>query len=97
MKFEWDEAKNESNLEKHGLDFEDAAKLFDGPILVTLDTGQDYGEERWLGLGLIEHRAVVAAYTYRGSETVRIISMRKALPHETLRYQQFLQDQLGSN
>lgn len=61
MRFEWDEAKNESNLEKHGLDFEDAAKLFDGPMLVTLDTRRDYGEERWLGLGLIEHRTVVAA------------------------------------
>ncbi len=97
MKFEWDENKNESNIEKHGLDFGDAAEVFDGPMLVALDTRQDYGEDRWIGLGLIEHRVIVAVYTYRDAETVRIISMRKALQHEKYRYEEFLRDRLGTD
>ncbi len=43
VKFEWDEDKNESNVEKHGLDFEDASEVFDSPMLVAFDMRQDYG------------------------------------------------------
>ncbi len=42
MEFEWDEAKNRSNLRKHGLDFADAATAFDGPPLVAPD--EEYGK-----------------------------------------------------
>ncbi len=96
MKFEWDDDKNESNIEKHGLDFEDAREIFDSPMLAALDLRQDYGEDRWIGLGLIENRVVVAVYTYREAETIRIISLRKALQHEKQHYQEFLINQLGS-
>jgi uncharacterized DUF497 family protein len=34
MKFEWDESKNQINIEKHGIDFEDAKGIFDGPMIV---------------------------------------------------------------
>lgn len=50
VKFEWDEDKNEANVEKHGLDFEDASEVFDSPMLVALDMRQDYGEDRCIGL-----------------------------------------------
>ena len=44
--FEWDEAKNRSNLLKHGLDFGDAEKVFAGPSITFVDDRFDYGEER---------------------------------------------------
>ena len=49
MKFEWDEAKNSRNIEKHGLDFRDAQELFLGadPFLVSFESKEDRGEDRW--------------------------------------------------
>lgn len=44
MKFEWDEGKNKINLQKHGIDFNDVAELFNQPMLVLLDSRDDYGE-----------------------------------------------------
>jgi len=46
MKFEWDKRKNQANIEKHGLDFADAPKVFEAPMLVKLDERKDYGEDR---------------------------------------------------
>ena len=97
VKFEWDENKNESNIEKHGLDFEDAAEVFDSPTLIALDARQNYGEDRWIGLGLIEYRVVVVVYTYRDTDIVRVISMRKALQHEKYQYEEFLRNRLGTD
>jgi uncharacterized DUF497 family protein len=56
MKFEWDERKNHANVEKHGLDFADAHKVFKAPMLVKLDEREDYGEYRWIGIGLMDMR-----------------------------------------
>ncbi len=52
MRLEWDEAKNRANVRKHGFDFTEAEELFRGPLLIRPDTDQDYGEERWLGVGM---------------------------------------------
>jgi len=46
MKFEWDKRENQANIEKHGLDFADAHKVFEAPMLVKLDERKDYGEDR---------------------------------------------------
>ncbi|HKV80144.1 MAG TPA: BrnT family toxin [Candidatus Sulfotelmatobacter sp.] len=51
MRLEWDEAKNRTNLRKHGFHFADAAEMFDGPFLARPDTREDYREERWIGVG----------------------------------------------
>ncbi len=51
MEFEWDENKRESNLSKHGIDFVDAAKIFNRPVLERLDNRYDYGETRIVALG----------------------------------------------
>jgi hypothetical protein len=48
MKFEWDEAKNRTNVRKHGFDFEEAEELFCGVLLAEPDLRQDYGERRWV-------------------------------------------------
>ena len=96
MRFEWDEDKNDANIEKHGLDFEDAWKAFEGPMLVALDTRRDYREDCWIGIGFLGQRVVVVVYTYRGSDTIRIISMRKALQYERLRFEEYLRNRLGA-
>ena len=78
----WDEKKRKFNLAKHGIDFRDAEKIFDGPLVTVEDTRDDYGEPRYVALGLLEEIVVSMVYTERGN-TVRIISIRKALRHET--------------
>jgi uncharacterized DUF497 family protein len=78
----WDEKKRRFNLAKHGIDFRDAAKVFDGPLVTVEDTREDYGEARYVALGLLEGIVVSMVYTERGS-TIRLISIRKALKHET--------------
>lgn len=97
VEFEWDENKNEVNVEKHGFDFEDASEIFDSPMLVALDTRQNYGEDRWIGLGLLNHRVVVVVYTYQNTDTIRVISMRKALQYERFQYEEFLRNRLGAD
>ena len=44
--FEWDEAKNQANIRKHGIDFRDAVKVFAKPTLDRVDSRQDYGKIR---------------------------------------------------
>ena len=61
MEFEWYEVKRMENLQKHGLDFQDAPTLFNGPMLVRLDTREEYGEPRWIGIGIIESICTVVA------------------------------------
>jgi uncharacterized DUF497 family protein len=56
MKFEWDEAKNHANVRKHGLHFADAVEMFDRLLVVSADLGEDYGERRWKGIGMIRER-----------------------------------------
>ena len=48
MKFEWDEAKRKSNIEKHGIDFVDTSVLFENVTLTIEDDRFDYGEERFV-------------------------------------------------
>lgn len=95
MRFEWDAAKNRANIQKHGLDFADAWEIFSAPTLITLDDRTDYGEDRWIGIGLLQGRVVVVVYTEPDADTIRIISLRKALTHERTQYEQILRDRLG--
>lgn len=92
MDFEWDERKNEINLDKHGFDFTDAYRVFDLPMVVDLDERDDYKEDRWIGTGMLDGRLVVVVYTEPDERTIRIISLRKALSHERKRYEQYLEN-----
>jgi hypothetical protein len=89
MNYEWDEAKNRSNMAKHGLNFEDAAQVFDGPCVTFEDDRFPYGEERFLTLGLLAQRLVVIAHSSR-DEATRIISMRKGNRREQKIHQERL-------
>lgn len=96
MKFEWDEQKNQVNIEKHGLDFRDAYKVFEYPLLINLDDRKDYGEERWIGIGLMDMRVVVIVFTEPDEDTIRVISFRKAISSERKRYEKAYKDKFGT-
>ncbi len=82
--FEWDEDKQRSNKEKHGIDFLRARILFDGRPVLTVATSR--GEEaRFATTGAVDDRYYTAIWTLRG-EKVRIISVRKARDAEKRKY-----------
>ena len=94
MEFEWDEAKRDRNLEKHPIDFADAAELFTSSRFEWHGEPQEYGEERRVTIGVIAGRVCVCAYTLRGSR-YQIISLRRANAREQARYWQTIAEQLG--
>ena len=97
MRFEWDDEKNKSNILKHGFDFADAWEIFEAPMLTGLDDREDYGEERWIGVGLLRGHIIVVVFTERDADTIRLISLRKASKHERTKYEQAITDGLGTN
>lgn len=89
LKFEWDEAKAESNEQKHGVSFEEAASVFGDPLALTFsDPDHSLGEKRWLTFGVsCTDRLLLVAHAERG-RAIRIISARKATRHERGIYEQ---------
>jgi uncharacterized DUF497 family protein len=85
VRFEWDAAKAARNLEGHGVDFRDAVRIFGGPTLERLDDRVDYGEDRWVALGLMDTTVLAVVYTERG-DGYRIISARRATTYEEKAY-----------
>ena len=85
MQYEWDERKRKANLRKHGFDFQDARTVFDSRALTLYDDRGNYDEERFLTFGLLRGTVVVIVHTER-DDRIRIISMRKATPHEAKDY-----------
>ncbi len=80
--FEWDAAKAEANLRKHGVSFETATEVFLDPFaLESIDTSMDYGEQRIRITGFFIVKVMSVIYTPRG-ERLRIISARQATRHE---------------
>ena len=98
MNFEWDESKNTANLLKHGIVFEDMTSLFDEgtPLLIDFDDREEYGEDRWIGIGALRQHIVVVAFTEPGPETVRIISARRANRYERTKYFNTFDNRLGT-
>ena len=88
--FEWDNAKAESNWKKHGITFETAQLVFDDPYALTEFNRIVGGEERWQTIGLVGATAIlIIAHTIGGgtTETIRIISARRAARQERTRYE----------
>lgn len=81
MPLTFDPAKREKTLQERGLDFNDAAFVFEGDTLEIEDTRKDYGETRIICYGLLAGRMVVVGYTPRGADR-HIFSMRKANDRE---------------
>ncbi len=85
LAFEWDSAKNEANLVKHGIDFRDAVRIFEAPVLEKVDIRREYGETRILSFGLYEDTELAVVYTMR-ERNRRIISARRARSSEREAY-----------
>ena len=93
-KFEWDNDKNASNLAKHGISFEEASTIFEGPVLTGTDEGSSE-ELRERSYGLINGITVVCViHTDRG-EATRIISARKATKTERDLFNAYLRKARG--
>jgi uncharacterized DUF497 family protein len=86
LTFEWDENKRIINLKKHNIDFEIVRYFFETPYLSKLDGRYDYGEERYIGLGLLRHQVVVLVFTKRKEYHFRFISCRRANIKEARNY-----------
>jgi uncharacterized protein len=86
MGYEWDATKAKSNLQKHGVDFADAATIFADDYALTLP--DDYpAEDRFVTIGMDAlGRILVVVYTWRG-DRIPIISARKAERYERKQYE----------
>ena len=89
LTFEWDEEKRLNNIKERGVDFRDAALIFEGPVLVQEDRRENYGEQRFRALGMVDEECYVVAYTWRGS-TCRIISAWRFDDDGRKRYEKIL-------
>ena len=85
MDYEWDEAKRQANILKHGIDFVDAAGIFDSEYLESEDRRRDYGERRYRGFGEVGGKILMVVYTWR-TERRRIITARRARQNERRAY-----------
>jgi uncharacterized DUF497 family protein len=86
--FEWDERKAAINLRRHKISFQTARRVFDDLFaLIQQDFSEEYGEDRFLAIGMIEGRLITVVYTERG-ERIRIVSARKATGNERRKYYQ---------
>jgi uncharacterized protein len=88
VRYRWDEAKNRRNIELHGVAFEDAQRIFEGPTVESVDDRFDYGEVRVYAIGLVSGLELTVIYSDKGDEERRIISAWRSEPHERRRYWQ---------
>lgn len=95
LRFTWDEAKNRSNRQKHGLDFEEAVRVFADPLHLSQQDRIEDGEMRWQTIGMVGGTTLLlVAHTVREDdengrlvEVIRIVSARAATKREKRRYE----------
>ena len=86
MKFEWDGEKSVSNLEKHGIDFGHARKIWLDEKRVEIEVPHPI-ERRWIEIGTIGDKLWTAIFTVR-NDAVRIISVRRSRAKEKKIYEE---------
>jgi uncharacterized DUF497 family protein len=91
MDIEWNDHKNSTNFDEHGLRFEDAALVFTSQTITFEDNRENYREIRYITLGLLAERVVILVHTIRDNR-IRIISMRKANEREKKIYYERLKE-----
>ncbi len=94
MRFEWDDNKNQKNIKKHNITFEEAIEIFEDPLHISiLDKRFNYFEERWITLGQSKRRKLLVVanlfFDDMGEEVIRIISAREASSHEQRQYETY--------
>jgi uncharacterized DUF497 family protein len=86
MRFTWDPEKAASNLAKHRVDFRDAVEIFAGKTVEWIDERFEYGEERWIAIGLGKDKEILVVYVEEEEDLRCVISARKANRGERERY-----------
>jgi len=92
MRYSWDEQKNRRNIALHGIAFEDAARIFDGPTVERVDDRFDYQEKRVYAIGIVNGLEITVIYTDRGNDERRLISAWRSEPHERRHYWRSIED-----
>ena len=87
LEFEWDESKRQAVLEERRIDFRDAVRIFDGPVLETLS--RHPAETRWVAVGIVDGKEIAVVYTVRDGRR-RIITARRARTHERGEYHAYV-------
>ena len=90
MIYVWDQPKNRSNVERHGIMFKDAIRMFDGPTLERVDDRFDYGETRIYAIGIVNGLEITLIYVDVSETERRIISAWRAERNERTAYWQSL-------
>ena len=88
-RFEWDEEKNRANRRKHGIGFEEASAIFDGPVL-SLEDDRDNTDLRERSYGLLGGIVVVCVIHTERNDRIQMISVRKATSHERTLFHAYL-------
>ena len=83
--FEWDERKRAINLGRHGIDFADAIRIFDGPVTKTPAIPPSQGETRIRALGVVNGVMLHVVYAWRAARR-QLISARRAGANECRAY-----------
>jgi uncharacterized DUF497 family protein len=88
MHFELNEEKRRRNIEKHGIDFEDAVYVFASNAIIMSDTRANYGEDRKIAVGYVDQGLLVVVFTDRG-DIRRLISARRGGRRDHERYKAY--------
>ena len=90
MNYVWDKRKGRGNVARHGIAFEDAIRIFEGPTLERVDDRFDYGEIRIYAIGVVDGLEITLIYTDVSETERRVISAWRAERHERTAYWQSL-------
>jgi uncharacterized DUF497 family protein len=89
----WSDRKNQQNIRKHQVDFDEAKTIFDDPLQISLsDPDHSFDERRFITVGTSErNRLLLVAHTY-GDDKIRIITARKPTRRERKNYEEGVYD-----
>lgn len=83
--FTWDEPKRQINIEKHGIDFQDAKHIFEDPYRIERQSYRN-DEDRYEVIGEVNSNVLLVAYVIREGNVYRLISARRASRNERKSY-----------
>ena len=82
----WDAGKNSRNIVLHGVAFEDAIRIFEGPTLERVDDRFEYDEVRIYAVGVVNGIEITVIFADVSHDERRIISAWRAERHEREAY-----------
>jgi uncharacterized DUF497 family protein len=93
VRIEWDSKKNEINIKKYGISFEQVKEVFHDPLHISkLDKGFNYLEERWITIGSTVKGEIVVADSFfsdEGEEVIKLISAQRVTSKERAQYEKY--------